>query len=103
MGPHTTSDDPTRYVDPLMREEWAAKDPIARVEAHLREQGVLTDEAAASVAQRSDEMAAAFRAGCLALADPSPLSMFDHVYAEPNRELERQRAQYERYLEGFAS
>ncbi|KQV24674.1 pyruvate dehydrogenase (acetyl-transferring) E1 component subunit alpha [Yonghaparkia sp. Root332] len=98
MGPHTTSDDPSRYVDPLQREEWAAKDPIARVEAHLRDAGVLTDETAASVAATADEVAAAFRAGCLALPNPAPLSVFDHVYAEPHTGLARQRSQQEAYL-----
>lgn len=98
MGPHTTSDDPSRYVDPLQREKWAAKDPIARVEAHLRETGVLTDETAASVAAKADEVAATFRAGCLALPNPAPLSVFDHVYAEPHATLARQRSQQEAYL-----
>ncbi|MBA8846686.1 pyruvate dehydrogenase E1 component alpha subunit [Yonghaparkia alkaliphila] len=98
MGPHTTSDDPSRYVDPLQREEWAAKDPIARVEAHLRESGILTDAVAASVAATADEVAAAFRAGCLTLPNPAPLSVFDHVYAEPHAGLARQRSQQEAYL-----
>ena len=98
MGPHTTSDDPSRYVDPLQREEWAAKDPIARVEAHLRQSGVLTDAIAASVAAKADEVAAEFRAGCLALPNPAPLSVFDHVYAEPHAGLARQRSQQEAYL-----
>ena len=98
MGPHTTSDDPTRYVDPLQREEWAAKDPIARVEAHLRERGVLTQALAASIAARVDDVAARFRAGCTALPNPTPLSVFDHVYAEPHAGLARQRSQQAAYL-----
>lgn len=98
MGPHTTSDDPSRYVDPLQKAEWAAKDPIARMEAYLRERGVLTEERAAAVAAKADEVAAEFRAGCLALPNPAPLSVFDHVYAEPHATLERQRAQQEAYL-----
>ena len=98
MGPHTTSDDPSRYVDPLQHEEWAAKDPIARVEAHLRQSGVLTDAIAASVAAKADEVAAEFRAGCLALPNPAPLSVFDHVYAEPHAGIARQRSQQEAYL-----
>jgi 2-oxoisovalerate dehydrogenase E1 component alpha subunit len=103
MGPHTTSDDPTRYVDPLLREEWAAKDPITRVEAHLRGLGLLTDELAGAVAARADQLAATLREGCLALADPPPLRMFDHVYAEPHRELERQRSQYAAYLDAYGT
>lgn len=98
MGPHTTSDDPSRYVDPVQKAEWAAKDPITRLEAYLRERGVLTEARAASVAAKADEVAAEFRAGCLALPNPAPLSVFEHVYAEPHAGLERQRAQQEAYL-----
>jgi 2-oxoisovalerate dehydrogenase E1 component alpha subunit len=101
MGPHTTSDDPSRYVDPLQRQEWAAKDPLARVEAHLRAQGVLTDALAASIQAAADDVAARFRAGCLALEDPAPLSVFDNVYATPHSGIARQRSQYAAYLDGF--
>lgn len=101
MGPHTTSDDPSRYVDPVQHEAWAAKDPIARVQAHLRELGVLDEALKASVAAKADEVAARFRAGCLGLPDPEPLSVFDHVYATPHSGLERQKSQYSAYLNGF--
>jgi len=98
MGPHTTSDDPSRYVDALQHEEWAAKDPLARVEAHLRDRGVLTDELAESIASHADEIATEFRCGCVELTDPLPLEVFDHVYAEPHRAIARQRSQYAAYL-----
>lgn len=101
MGPHTTSDDPSRYVDPLEREEWAGRDPLARVEAHLREAGVLDDALAASIARRADEAAAEFRAGCTEQTDPPPLAMFDHVYVEPHRGIDEQRRQFGEYLESF--
>ena len=101
MGPHTTSDDPSRYVDPVQHDAWAAKDPIARVQAHLRELGVLDEALKASVAAKADEVAAQFRAGCLGLPDPEPLSVFDHVYAAPHSGLERQKSQYSAYLKGF--
>jgi 2-oxoisovalerate dehydrogenase E1 component alpha subunit len=101
MGPHTTSDDPTRYVDPLLREEWAGKDPIARVEAHLRAVGVLDEARAASIQQHADDVAARFRAGCLGLPEPAPLALFDHVYASPHATLDRQRSQYAAYLDTF--
>ena len=35
IGPHTTSDDPTRYRDKEEVERWKGRDPIARVEALL--------------------------------------------------------------------
>ncbi|GHF25831.1 pyruvate dehydrogenase E1 component alpha subunit [Pseudolysinimonas yzui] len=101
MGPHTTADDPTRYRDPADLESWHARDPIARLAAHLRSTGVLTDEAEERVQRAATAAAAELRAGCLALADPEPLTMFDEVYAEPHPELERQRAEYADYLAGF--
>ncbi len=101
MGPHTTSDDPSRYVDPLEREEWAGRDPLARVEAYLREAGILDEALAASIARRADEAAAEFRAGCTEQKDPDPLTMFDHVYAEPHRGIDEQRRQFGEYLDSF--
>jgi 2-oxoisovalerate dehydrogenase E1 component alpha subunit len=98
MGPHTTSDDPSRYVDPQQKAEWAAKDPIARVKAYLQQSEVLTEAVENSVASRADDVAARFRAGCLALPNPGPLSVFDHVYAEPHGTLSRQRSQQAAYL-----
>ena len=103
IGPHTTSDDPTRYIDPLVHDEWAAKDPLARVEAHLRSLGGFDDEAASSIAAKADDLAARFRASCLELPEPAALSVFDHAYAESHSGLERQRSQYASYLEGFES
>jgi pyruvate dehydrogenase E1 component alpha subunit len=35
------------------------------------------------------------------LADPSPLSVFDHVYAEMTPELQEQRDGYAAYLDSF--
>ena len=57
MGPHTTSDDPTRYVDPSDKAQWAAKDPIARLERLLRARGALSDERAADITQKAETFA----------------------------------------------
>jgi 2-oxoisovalerate dehydrogenase E1 component alpha subunit len=101
MGPHTTSDDPSRYVDPEVQEEWAAKDPILRLERLLRAKGVLTDELAASVKAKADAVAGEMRDGCYALEAPEALTVFDNVYATPHSWLERQKSQYSAYLESF--
>ncbi|MEZ0447405.1 pyruvate dehydrogenase (acetyl-transferring) E1 component subunit alpha [Cellulomonas sp. ICMP 17802] len=101
MGPHTTSDDPTRYVDPAVKAEWAAKDPIARLERLLKDRGALSDERAAEIAQTADAFATQMREGCYGLPDPEPLSVFDHVFVEPTAPLERQRSQYGAYLDMF--
>ncbi|WP_426594987.1 pyruvate dehydrogenase (acetyl-transferring) E1 component subunit alpha [Cellulomonas sp. McL0617] len=97
MGPHTTSDDPTRYVEPSQKTAWAAKDPIARLERLLR----LPEERTAAITRTADAFASAMREACYGLPDPEPLSVFDHVYVEPTAPLERQRSQYAAYLAMF--
>jgi len=101
MGPHTTSDDPGRYVDPAERAEWAAKDPIDRLERHLDSLGLLTDELRESVKRSADGAAAELRRACLALPEPGALTVFDNVYAEPHSGLERQKREYSAYLSMF--
>ena len=101
MGPHTTSDDPTRYRDKAELEEWAAKDPIARLAALLETMGLLTDELKQRVQARADEVAAELRAACRALEKPDPMSAFDNVYATEHSWLDRQKGQYAAYLATF--
>lgn len=101
MGPHTTSDDPTRYRDESEVASWRAKDPITRLERLLEAEGVLDASARARVASVADAAAARVRAGCLALPAPDPLSLFDEVYATAHPELERQREEYRSYLAMF--
>ena len=101
MGPHTTADDPTRYRDPAELEAWRRKDPIDRLGVYLRSTGTLSDSAQAAIDQESDAVAAELRAGCLAMPDPEPLSIFDHIYSEPHIGIATQRDRYERYLHMF--
>jgi 2-oxoisovalerate dehydrogenase E1 component alpha subunit len=103
MGPHTTADDPTRYRDPADLELWAQRDPIVRLRTLLEQRGAFGPELETRVAEAADRVAAEFRAGVKAMPDPDPITVFDNVYAEPHAELNRQRDDYARYLEGFAS
>lgn len=102
MGPHTTADDPTRYRDPAELETWAGRDPISRYRAYLTDRGLLDDAEEERVQGVADRAAAELRAGCTGLQDPPPLTIFDHVYAEPHAALAEERAAYAQYLEGFA-
>jgi 2-oxoisovalerate dehydrogenase E1 component alpha subunit len=101
MGPHTTADDPTRYRDAAELETWRTRDPVTRLADHLRAAGTLDAVAEGRIATKADAAAAELRAGCLGIADPEPLTVFDNVYAEPHPVIERQRAEYARYLDGF--
>ena len=99
MGPHTTSDDPTRYRPAAMDEEWKAKDPLDRIRALLETAGVIDDDYLAAVQQQADQTAAALRRGCLETVEPTALSMFDHVYAEPHPLVDEERRQFASYLD----
>ncbi|MCC4250155.1 pyruvate dehydrogenase (acetyl-transferring) E1 component subunit alpha [Microbacterium testaceum] len=101
MGPHTTSDDPTRYRTSDEVERWAERDPIARFEAYLRAEGVLDDSALADVAAAADALAAEVRSACVRATTRAPETVFDHVYAEPHAGLATQKADYLGYLAGF--
>lgn len=103
MGPHTTADDPTRYRDANELEDWAAKDPIARLAGLLDAEGLLPAEVSDSVQASADDVAARLRAGCISMPEPAAQDVFKHVYSEPNSWLERQQDQYERYLASFES
>ena len=101
MGPHTTSDDPTRYRSPADEERWRVKDPLARLRALLRVEGLADDAFDEHVAAQANETATALRRGCLAMPDPEPADLFAHVYAEPHPLLEEERDDYLAYLAGF--
>ncbi|AOT03952.1 pyruvate dehydrogenase (acetyl-transferring) E1 component subunit alpha [Arthrobacter sp. U41] len=101
MGPHTTADDPTRYRDANELEDWAAKDPIARLKSLLERKGLLTEALETAVAAKADAVAKALRAGTINMPEPQPLDIFKHVYSTPHAPLERQQDHYSRYLASF--
>ena len=103
MGPHTTNDDPTRYRSAAETASWAERDPIDRLRRHLTAQGLLADADDASIQAEIDSAAAQLRSACLALPDPSAMSLFDHVYTGSHPLLEEERDAYRAYqsrLEG---
>jgi pyruvate dehydrogenase E1 component alpha subunit len=101
MGPHTTSDDPSRYRLAAELETWKLKDPIERVKAYLSRSGAADADFFAAVEADSDGLAAHLRAGCLALPDPDPITLFDHVYAGGSSLLDEEREQLSSYLASF--
>jgi 2-oxoisovalerate dehydrogenase E1 component alpha subunit len=101
MGAHTTTDDPTRYRLSDDVEHWKLKDPIARVEVYLKRNGLADDAFFETVKDEAHELGVRLREGCKALPDPSPLGIFDHVYAEMPEELAAQRDGFAAYLDSF--
>jgi pyruvate dehydrogenase E1 component alpha subunit len=101
MGAHTTSDDPTRYRLNAELELWKHKDPIERVKAYLSRSGMADPAFFDQLDDEADGLAAHIREGCLAMPDPGPLSIFEHVYADPHPLLDEEREQFAAYLATF--
>ena len=91
MGAHTTSDDPTRYRDGTESADWAARDPIDRVRAHLQQLG---DPAFAALEEEAEQLGVHLRAACSAMPEPDLADQFDRVFVDPDPDLQRQRDDY---------
>ncbi len=102
MGAHTTSDDPTRYRLATDLEAWKLKDPLERMKAFLYKQQIVDAAFFDQLDHDADELAARIRKGCLEMEDPSPLSMFEHVYDETTPLVREQQEAFSTYLAGFA-
>lgn len=82
MGPHSTSDDPTRYRSREEEQSWERQDPILRSRAHLALEGLVTEsddeqfdaEFASEISRVVDEAEL--------VAPPTKASLFEDVYSE---------------------
>lgn len=99
MGPHTTSDDPTRYRTAGESEVWRARDPIDRMRRLLDREGLFDDAFDTRVRARADDVADRLRAGALEAPDPGPDELFEHVYATDHPLIDEERAEYRAYLD----
>ena len=93
MGPHTTSDDPTRYRSQAEVEHWAALDPIPRYRNYLRHVGVWTERLDERVQAKSARMRTELRDAVVEAPDIAVTEMFDTTYADITPELVEQRQQ----------
>jgi len=97
-GPHTTSDDPTRYRSQEEVEAWRQRDPISRFSSFLQHRGLL-DEA---WDQAIREEAAGQIEQAVAAAEATPkgtlTEAMDRVYQTAPPMLAQQRAEAETFL-----
>lgn len=97
LGPHTTADDPTRYVPPADRAAALEREPLRRAR-RLLEDGSRWNDArqAATEAEANERLDRAIeRAETTALA---PDAFFDHLYATPTARMQRQREELHQWL-----
>ncbi|KLO27796.1 pyruvate dehydrogenase [Mycolicibacter heraklionensis] len=92
LGPHTTSDDPTRYRSSAELDQWAALDPIPRYRTYLRNIGVWTQRLQDRVDARAKRMRTELREATVGAADADIDEVFTAVYADITPELQQQRA-----------
>ena len=97
LGPHTTSDDPTKYRSAEEAEQWRRKkDPLHRLRMLLEKRGLWTEEKEeAWVAQANNEITAAYEEAVAAEVG-SAADVFDYVYAEPGKLLREQQQEVAR-------
>jgi pyruvate dehydrogenase E1 component alpha subunit len=90
MGPHSSSDDPSRYRSDEEVASWAKKDPIERFERYLRRAEVLDDAKRAAISERIEQEITAAIDEVEGLDAPARGSMFDDVYGTPPAHLREQ-------------
>jgi 2-oxoisovalerate dehydrogenase E1 component alpha subunit len=93
MGPHTTSDDPTRYRSADEVDHWLALDPIARYRTYLQNAGVWNERLEERVEARSKRLRSELRESVVGADDFDVAEMFDTVYHDITPELVRQRVE----------
>ncbi len=91
LGPHSSSDDPSRYRDEAEVEAWRRRDPLPRLRAYLEGAGLWAEaDERALVSELEAEIAAAIETA-EAAPPPDRASLFDDVYASPPWHLREQR------------
>ncbi len=91
-GPHTTADDPTRYMEADELEAAKRAEPIARFARYLADRDLWDDERQAEAVARAEaRFDLAWERAEAAIAALEPSSLFDDVYAEPTDRMVRQR------------
>jgi pyruvate dehydrogenase E1 component alpha subunit/2-oxoisovalerate dehydrogenase E1 component alpha subunit len=90
MGGHSSSDDPTRYREGGLVEEWQRRDPVARFRAYLRGLGLVKDGDEERWNTEIDEVIAVAVREAEAMPPPPIESMFSDVYANLPEHIEEQ-------------
>lgn len=93
---HTTADDPTRYREDEEVEKWQDRDPLKRFDTYLRDRSMLDDSQLEEMEKEIEEtIDKAWRDAEARIEKAAGAeTMFQHIYAEPISELERQRGWY---------
>ncbi len=93
MGPHSSSDDPTRYRDEKMYDFWKGRDPIVRFSDYLKSKKLWDDKKEKALHSEIKEELAEAVEKAEKMAIPDVTDLFSDVYAEKTQQLLRQEAE----------
>ncbi|WP_420481407.1 pyruvate dehydrogenase (acetyl-transferring) E1 component subunit alpha [Arthrobacter jiangjiafuii] len=102
MSAHTTADDPTKYRLSSDEEAWLPRDPLIRLEKHLRAAGLADDAFFETLVTDGQAMAEKLREDVLAMKAPGFEDAFTDVYAEAHPLIQEELDFHRRYEAGFA-
>ncbi|GAB6902427.1 thiamine pyrophosphate-dependent dehydrogenase E1 component subunit alpha [Kineosporia succinea] len=100
-GPHTSSDDPTRYRDQAEADAWLARDPVARVEKLLDARNWWEPGWREALDQECDRLGAELRSAVQAFGPVELGDLFDTVLSTRTDLLNAQKADYGDFVAGF--
>jgi len=98
-GPHTTSDDPSRYRTKEEEQEWDRKDPFKRLKSYLTGKGLWDDKKDEALTEEYKEQIDDIFTKVEKEVEYAVEDVFDHVYDEKPKELERQQEEYLSFIE----
>jgi pyruvate dehydrogenase E1 component alpha subunit len=87
LGPHTTSDDPTRYRQQAELAEWEEKDPLERVRRLLEKSGAWSPPWQQTLEWEAAQRIEAAVEWAEAMPPPTSEEMFARMFAEPTPSL----------------
>jgi pyruvate dehydrogenase E1 component alpha subunit len=94
IGPHTTSDDATRYRSEEEVARWRERDPIERYRKYLLGAGLADEAFVADCGSDAETWVAEVRAALSSLGAPPASEVFDFVFAEPPATFARERDRF---------
>ncbi len=90
MGPHSTSDDPSKYRINEIPED-SEKDPLIIAEKRLKLMGLVDDESIKMIRKEAKERIDRIFDEREKISPPSPDSLFEDVYEKPNWVIEEEK------------
>jgi pyruvate dehydrogenase E1 component alpha subunit len=99
MGPHSSSDDPTRYRDEKLYQAWTKRDPIKRLRTYLESKKLWDDKKEKNLQEELKANLAEAVERAEQEPAPDPMDLFEDVYAELTPQLKKQKAELLREVE----